>query len=147
MPTLIRQHLDPARIDLSIQAQSDKDVILEVASLLEGTRAVRSFEGLCEDILTRERLSPTAIGNGVAVPHARTDHVDRIVMAVGRLDRPVIFDQEEVWLVFLIGIPRSLPGKYLSLVGALGRLANNQAILNELKEASSPKQFIAALPI
>jgi mannitol/fructose-specific phosphotransferase system IIA component (Ntr-type) len=82
----------------------------------------------------------------MAIPHARTDHVGRIMMAIGRTEKPVLFDQQEVRLVFVIGIPRSMPGKYLSLIGALGRLAHNKEILNDLMTATTPKRFLAVLP-
>jgi len=144
MPVLIQELLAPTCIDLSVQGKTDTEVITNVSSLLQGKRGVRNFESLRKDILTRERLSPTAIGSGLAIPHARTDHVDHIVMSVGRLDQPVIFDSQETWLVFVIGIPRSLPGKFLSLIGAFGRLAHDQIILEALKAAATPKEFIAA---
>jgi len=146
MPALIRELLHPALINLSVEGKTESDVIQNISMLLEGTRGVRQFSGLVEDILTRERLSPTAIGGGLAIPHARTDHVERIVMAAGRLKEPVIFDSQEVWLVFVIGIPRSLPAKFLSLIGAFGRLAHDQSTLDRLKTVTTPKGFISTFP-
>jgi len=146
MPVLIQELLEASCIDLSIQGKTDTEAISDISAQLEGKKGVRHFIKLREDILTRERLSPTAIGNGLAIPHARTDHVDRIVMAVGKLDKPVLFDSQEVWLVFVIGIPRSLLGKYLALIGAFGRLAHDQLILEKLRMATTAKQFIASFP-
>ena len=146
MPVLIRELLKPGCIALSLEGKTDEEAILGVVALLEGKRGVLNYEELSRDILTREHLSPTCIGNSMAIPHARTDHVESIVMAVGRCEKPIDFDGEAVRLVFAIGIPRSLPGKYLALIGALGRLAHNETILEDLMNAASPKQFLLALP-
>jgi mannitol/fructose-specific phosphotransferase system IIA component (Ntr-type) len=146
MPVTIRELLTPTCISLQVEAASDKEIISSIAAPLQAKRGVINFPGLVNDILTREKLSPTCIGNAMAIPHARTDHVKRIVMAAGRSKNPVYFDAEPVQLVFVIGIPRSMPGRYLSLISALGRLAANREILDLLLAASTPKQFFAALP-
>ena len=146
MPFLIRELLAPNCINLALTGPSEAEAISNVAKLLKGKRGVLSLSGLKQDVLTRERLSPTGIGNLLAIPHARTDHVDRIVMAVGRCETPIDFDGEPARLIFMIGIPRTMPAKYLSLIGAFGRLAHNEQILNVLLHATTTKQFLAALP-
>ena len=83
-----------------------------------------NFKGFYDELLARERVEPTTLGNGVAFPHARTDHVKRLVLAVGRSVSGVNFETsgETIHFIFVIGTPRRMVTEYLALVGAMARL-------------------------
>ena len=66
--------------------------INEVAKLLESDPNVASFQGFYNELLARERLDTTCLGNEIALPHARTEHVKKIVIAVGRSAGGVHFE-------------------------------------------------------
>ena len=78
--------LDPSRITLHVQATRRTGALNEIARQLEGHPEVANYAGFYDELLARDRLDTTSLGNGIALPHARTDHVRRIVMAVGRSD-------------------------------------------------------------
>jgi mannitol/fructose-specific phosphotransferase system IIA component (Ntr-type) len=139
--------LDPARINLHVQSVRPAAALLEIAHLLDGEPAVTSFQGFYEDLLARERLDTTCLGNAVAVPHARTEHVTRIVMAVGRSDQGVFFEDsgQTVRLFFVLGTPRSGAGAYLQVVGMLCRVIKDPASCDALMKAPTAPAFIQAL--
>lgn len=83
------QLLDPARINLGIQNTKRTAAINEVARLLVDHPDVLDFPGFYSELLARERLDSTCIGNGIALPHARTEHVKKVVLAVGRSEQGV----------------------------------------------------------
>src|SRR5258708_6075528 len=113
--------LDPARIVLHVQSTKRTAALNEVARLLDGHPDVANFAGFYDELLARDRLDTTCLGNGIALPHARTAHVKKIVMAVGRCDTGIPFDNtgEIVKLFFVLGTPKSKPGDYLAVVSAL----------------------------
>src|ERR1044071_636945 len=78
--------LEPSRIALSVQSTKRTGALNEVAKLLEGHPDVGNFQGFYDELLARDRLDTTCLGNAVALPHARTEHVKKIVLAVGRSD-------------------------------------------------------------
>ena len=84
--------LDPARIVLNLQSTRRIAALYEVAHLLDGQPDVTNFQGFYNELLARERLDATCLGNEVALPHARTEHVAKIVMAVGRSVQGVFFE-------------------------------------------------------
>lgn len=141
--------LDPSRIRLQVQSNKRTVALNEVARLLEGHPDVTNFHGFYNELLARERLDTTCLGNEIALPHARTEHVQQIVMAVGRSDTGVLFENsnQTVKLIFVLGTPKSNPTDYLQVVSALCKVfkdpANREALLN----ASSPEQFIAAVTL
>ena len=141
------QLLDPARIQLGLQSTKRTAALHEVARLLDGHPDVLDFTGFYNELLARERLDSTYIGNGIALPHARTEHVGRIVLAIGRSDQGVLFENcnQTVRLMLVLGTPKLNPGDYLQLVGLLCRLFKDPADCAALFAAATPAAFIQSL--
>lgn len=139
--------LDPSRITLNVRSAKRTAAINEVARLLDGHAEVSNFQGFYNELLARERLDTTCLGNEVALPHARTEHVQEIVMAVGRSEAGVHFENgnQIVRLMFVLGTPKSNPGDYLQVVSALCKILKDASNRKALLEADSPGAFIAAV--
>ena len=136
--------LHPSRIRLQVLASKRTVAINEVARLLEGHPEVTNFQGFYNELLARERLDTTCLGNEVALPHARTEHVQSIVLAVGRSQNGILFENsnQTVRLMFVLGTPKSNPGDYLQVVSALCKLLKEPANREALMLASTPEEFI-----
>jgi mannitol/fructose-specific phosphotransferase system IIA component (Ntr-type) len=147
MATRLSKLLDPARITLAVQSTKRTNAINEVAKLLESHPDVANFQGFYNELLARERLDTTCLGNEIALPHARTEHVKKIVLAVGRSTEGVLFENSNqmVKLMFVLGTPKNNPTDYLILVGALCRLIKDAASREALMAAATPEAFIATV--
>lgn len=147
MATRLSKLLDPARITLGVQNTKRTAALNEVARLLESHPDVANFQGFYNELLARERVDTTCLGNEIALPHARTEHVKRIVLAVGRSDAGIFFENsnQNVRLMFVLGTPRSNPTDYLILVGALCRLIKDAPNREALFAAPTPEAFIATV--
>lgn len=147
MATRLSKLLDPARITLAVQSTKRTNAINEVAKLLESHPDVANFQGFYNELLARERLDTTCLGNEIALPHARTEHVKKIVLAVGRSTDGVLFENsnQTVKLMFVLGTPKNNPTDYLILVGALCRLIKDAASRDALMAAPTPEAFIATV--
>jgi mannitol/fructose-specific phosphotransferase system IIA component (Ntr-type) len=139
--------LDPACITLSIQSGKRTTAINEVARLLEGHPCISNFQGFYNELLARERLDTTCLGNEIAIPHARTEHVQRIVLAIGRSTGGVHFENgnQTVRLMFVLGTPKSNPGAYLAIVSSLCRIIREAAVREALMGAATPEEFARIL--
>lgn len=147
MATRLSKLLDPARITLTVQSTKRTNAINEVAKLLESHPDVVNFQGFYNELLARERLDTTCLGNEIALPHARTEHVKKIVLAVGRSTEGVLFENSNqmVKLMFVLGTPKNNPTDYLILVGALCRLIKDPSSREALMAAATPEAFIATV--
>jgi len=143
----ISRLLDPSRIILDVQSTRRTAALHEVARLLRGHPDVTDFDGFYRDLLARDQLDTTCLGNGLAMPHARTEHVRSIVMAVGRSERGILFDhdQEDVRLMFMLGTPLSKPGDYLQVLGAFCKLLKDDANHLAFLAAATPEDFLQAV--
>lgn len=139
--------LDPSRIVLNVHSTKRTVALNEVARRLDAHPDVTNFQGFYNELLARERLDTTCLGNEIALPHARTEHVQKIVMAVGRSDAGVLFENSNqlVRLLFVLGTPKSNPGDYLQVVSALCKIFKDPANREALMKAATPEAFIQAI--
>lgn len=139
--------LKPNLILLELTETKRTAAIHQVAGLLEKEPEVTNFKGFYDELLARERVESTTLGNGVAFPHARTDHVSRLVLAVGRSHAGVSFDNggELIHFIFVIGTPRRMVTEYLTLVGAMARLLRHEEVRAKLMQAKTAEEFLAVL--
>ncbi len=147
MAVRLSQLLSPSLITLSVQSAKRTAAINEVARLLEPHPDVTNFAGFYAELLARERLDTTCLGNEIALPHARTEHVKQTVLAVGRSAGGILFENcnQTVRLMFVLGTPKSTPGDYLALVGTLCKLLKEPANRDALLAASTPAAFLEAV--
>ena len=135
--------LSPDPILLQMRAPKRTAALHDIAQLLAPHPAVTNFDGFYAELLARDRLDTTSLGHGFAVPHARTEHVKQIVLAVGRSDAGILFDRgETVHLMFMLGTPKSRPGDYLQVLSLLCRMLKEPANRDALLTAPTPEDFI-----
>ena len=117
----------------------------EAVDILQRAGCVTNFDAFFQEILERERVSNTALGHDVAIPHARTEQCTEILIAVGRSAEGVDFeakDSQPVRLVFLIGTPKQMVTEYLRVVGNLARLLRQDQLRQNLLDAPDATAFI-----
>jgi mannitol/fructose-specific phosphotransferase system IIA component (Ntr-type) len=139
--------LKPDQIKLELDQGKRCNAINEVAQLLQHNPNVTNFAGFYEELLARERIESTCLGNEIAFPHARTDSLKGMVLAIGRSTPGVWFENssQNVKLIFVIGTPKRMVTDYLSVVGGLARLLKDTATRDQLLGAKTVDEFIATL--
>jgi len=134
------------QIQLDLPARTQNEALRELVGLLAGNPYVIDAETLYREIVEREALSPTVMHNDTALPHARTDNVREIVLAVGRSRDGVRFaNGMTVHLIFVIGTPKKSVADYLVCVGTLARLLRNAESMRQLMRAGTAAEFAQIL--
>ena len=139
--------LDERQVALRLRSRKVPNALREIVQLLAQNGKIDDAQTFLRQVLAREQAHPSAVENGVAFPHARTDLVDEIVIGIGRSRAgiPVGANQERARLIFVIGVPERLVNDYLICVGTLVRLVKDDGIRTTLLEAETPRQFLDAL--
>jgi fructose-specific phosphotransferase system IIA component len=144
-PAKLASLLNPETINLNLRAAEKMAALREVAQLLAQHRSIHNFDLFFQEIIDRERVSNTALGHDVAIPHARTDQCTEILIAVGRSTKGVDFetkDGQRVRLIFVIGTPKHMVADYLRVVGNLARLLRQDDVRQSLLDAPDTASFI-----
>ena len=143
MSLSIAKLLTPDLIKLELNETKRTTAIHEVTLLLSNHPHVKNLDGFYHEILERERVEPTCLGNHIAFPHARTDHIKQIVLAIGRSSKGILFENanQMIHLIFVIGTPNRLVTDYLALVGCLARILKEASVREQLLSAATPQDF------
>lgn len=146
MPGRVSQLLDLTRISLQVKNSKRTSALNEVAQLLANHPGVQNFDGFYAELLARDRLDTTSLGHGFAVPHARTDHVQQIVMAVGRSESGIPFENgETVRMMFMLGTPKARPGDYLQVLSTLCRMLKDPGNRDAFLTEPTPEAFVSVM--
>jgi len=132
------EHLKQEAICLDLKSQEKKGAIVELAELLKDDARMADFEAFLAAVFAREKDGTTGIGDGVAVPHARTDSVKDFVAAVGLSKSGIEFealDGKPVRVVILMGIPTPKVKPYLRLLAHLSLLLKQKDFIRSLLES------------
>ncbi|HWL94290.1 MAG TPA: PTS sugar transporter subunit IIA [Phycisphaerae bacterium] len=135
-------------IAVPLPAATKTEAISKLVDLLGDVGLTSDREGLLNSILAREAQRTTGIGRGFALPHAKTDAVERLTLAFGRTSSPVDFaaiDGKPVSLIALLVSPPSATGPHLLALAAVSRLVINQDAFAEMLQAGSPAEFAAVV--
>ena len=89
-------------------------------------------DGVADEVLAREQVSSTVLMDGLAVPHARVEGLDRPYAAIATSERGIKWSEEssKVHIVFLILTPREDPALYLKVVHVLGTMLSDREQFN-----------------
>lgn len=111
-------------------------LIADIAARVMGVDADTALDGLVE----REAAGSTGVGEGVAIPHARLDGLDRVRAVVMRLDTPVAFDaldDKPVDLLVALFAPREANAQHLRALARVARMMRQPALRQALRQARS----------
>jgi mannitol/fructose-specific phosphotransferase system IIA component (Ntr-type) len=139
--------LDQRQVALQLRSRRQPTAIREVVSLFEKTGSLARPADFLAQVLAREEAGSTLAENGVAFPHARTELVEQISLAIGRSRAGIPWNDqgERARLIFLLAVPQRLVNDYLVLVGTLARVTRDQQQRDALFAAATPAEFIAIL--
>lgn len=138
----------PDALLLDLTANSRESAIVALHAALASSPAVKDAPQFLHGLLERAMLAPVCIATDVALPHARTDAVARVVIGVARVAAPGVgFDAEHpaVRLIFMVGTPKQQVEEYLLTVAAITRLLKTEGIRAGLLAAKTEAEFAALL--
>jgi PTS system nitrogen regulatory IIA component len=142
---MIKDFLSPADTIVGLRA-SDKARLLHDLADRAAARLNLDATHVTQELLKREDLGSTGVGNGIAIPHARLSGLARPFGFFARLKRPIDFDAidgEPVDLVFLLLQPAPAPaqGDSLNALAAVSRKLRESDRLEKLRAAEDDAEF------
>ena len=140
--------LPPERIRVPLGSHSRHALFRELVELALPEADPATLETVFQSVLAREAESSTAIGDGLAVPHGRTDVLAGIRMAAGiaeGLEDYQAPDGAPVRVCVLVVTPERDAGMHLKVRGRLARLMRNEPLRRALFGAETALEFAGVL--
>ncbi|KUR60034.1 PTS fructose transporter subunit IIABC [Bacillus sp. AM 13(2015)] len=141
----ITELLTKHTIKLQLDSQQKEAVIEELVTVLDTAGKLNDKEGYKEAVINREKQSSTGIGEGIAIPHAKTASVKEPAIAFGRSTAGVEYeslDAQPSHLVFMIAATEGANNTHLEALSRLSTLLMREEIRKQLLEAATEDEII-----
>jgi PTS system nitrogen regulatory IIA component len=141
----IMDFLCPNAITIDLKAQDKKAAIAEIVEMLVKAKKIKKPDDIIETVLEREKLGSTGIGQGVAIPHGKTNLLNEQIGALAISQKGVEFnslDGERVHLIFFLVGPVEVAGKHLKALSRISRLFKDKFFRASLREAKTAEEVI-----
>ncbi|HHW39240.1 MAG TPA: PTS transporter subunit EIIA [Bacillales bacterium] len=141
----ISELLTKDTINLSLKSQQKLGIIDELVTVLDSAGRLTDRSKYKEAILAREYQSTTGIGEGIAIPHAKTNAVKQPAIAFGRSISGVDYeslDGQPAHLFFMIAAPEGANNTHLEALSRLATILMKEEVRKHLLDASSEKDVI-----
>ncbi len=105
-------------------------------------------EVVFDSLYAREKLGTTALGGGVALPHARIDVLKNIQTLIIQLNSGIDFDAvdgKKVDIIFVLLVPNVNSDDHVKLLAEIAAVLDNNEIVKKIRNAKSPHEIILAL--
>jgi PTS system nitrogen regulatory IIA component len=133
---------------LEMRARTKPEALAELAGALCSAVQGIARDELLAMLLERERLGTTALGDGIAIPHARLESTDRVLVSFGRSRAGVEFDSVDgrpTHLFFVLVAPGRAGSTHLAALARLSLLLGSPEFRKRLETLESPAELFRAL--
>ena len=133
-----------------IEVADKEDALRQLVDALAAAKAVPKAKrnAVADEIIERERQATTGIGSGVGVPHARSDHVKQIALAIARVPEGIDYgavDGERVRVMLLLISPKAQHEAHLAAMKAIVQIVRDSYQCKRLLGCSTPESFVDLL--
>lgn len=137
-------------IKLNGIANSKQDAIDKLVDLMAKNGNLTDKEKYTQVVLKREEEGSTGIGEGIAIPHGKTDAVSKPGLSAMVINDGVEFDSldgQPAKLLFLIAAPNTKDNVHLDVLSRLSTLLMDTEFRKSLMEAKTPEEFLRYIDI
>ena len=140
--------LSKSAIQLKGTADSKEEVINKMVDLMTNNGNIINKEEYKRVVLEREKNGSTGIGEGIAIPHGKTEAVSRPGLSAMVIPNGVNFDSldgQPAKLIFLIAAPNTKDNVHLDVLSRLSTLLMDTRFREELLNADTPEEFLLCI--
>jgi PTS system nitrogen regulatory IIA component len=143
----ITDFLTPETIVPALASRDKNAALEEMAGYLGSTHQLDKGKVL-KVLLDRERISTTAIGEGVAIPHGKLSGVDRVLGVFARSPEGIDFaslDGAPTHLFFVLVAPENAAADHLKALARISRLLKDEAFRRRLMAGQSSQELYTTI--
>jgi nitrogen PTS system EIIA component len=130
---------------VGLKSDSKDGIIEELVDALADGTVITDRGKVLQAVLEREKIMSTGIGDGIAIPHGKSDAVNSLAAALGIHKRGIDFDAldgEPAYVFFLLVSPANISGPHIKALARISRLLKNDSFKKKLITADSPEEII-----
>jgi PTS system nitrogen regulatory IIA component len=140
----IKDILHPDCTICAVQGSSKKRVLELISRTANQYVTDIDQATILASLMSREKMGSTGIGNGIALPHGRLEHLDKVIAVVVTSKTPIPYDAIDdvpVDIFFAVLVPEKKASEHLSTLSAIATRLNNKDILKRIRNAKNATQL------
>ena len=140
----VQNLLSEKTININLNANDKHEAISKMVDLIAKSNNITDVEGFKEEVLKRENISSTGIGEGIAIPHAKSEYVISPTIAIGIFPKKIDYssvDSEKVDLIFLLAAPRN-NDDHLEVLSKLSSFLLDEKFVYDVRHVNNPIETI-----
>ncbi|MDD7022000.1 MAG: fructose-specific PTS transporter subunit EIIC [Aeromonadales bacterium] len=144
----IRDLLEPKAVDLSPEVKDKEGAINRLVDLISSTGCINDAERFRQAVFDREAKGSTGLGEGVAIPHAKSAGVSYPGLAAMVVRDGIEFDSldgKKARLFFIIASPHKASDAHLDVLARLSSLLIDPSFRQSLIDAKSVSEFLSLI--
>lgn len=141
----LSDYLSEKTILFSLESTNKKQAVRSLLKVLKDNSQVQDEEMAFSDIMARENHLSTGMENGLAIPHAKTDAVQKLVVAFGIHRKGLDYDSldgKPAHYIFLVLSPRDTSGPHIQALARISRSIKNENLREALLQAKDKKEIL-----
>jgi fructose-specific phosphotransferase system IIA component len=140
----LKKLLSEKNIFLDLKSRTKEGIIREMIDLLCAAGLIKDRDGALEAVLTREKKMSTGMQNGIAIPHGKTDSVDRLIPALAVKKKGVDFkslDGKPACIIIMTVSPASTTGPHIQFLAEISGLLKDPEKREKIIHAKTPDEI------
>ena len=132
-------------IKTPLESKDKPDVLRELVQILKDAGEIEDFDMVLKDVQNREDKMSTGLEKGIAVPHAKTEAVSSLKLAIGIAPEGIDFDamdKELSKLFFLLLAPPGQAGPHVEALSEIAKLAHSTSFCKALIHADNAREVV-----
>jgi PTS system nitrogen regulatory IIA component len=143
----IQSILSPVRTFCGAHGTSKKRVLENIAQSICDDISYLDPDDIFENLIAREKLGSTGLGNGIAIPHCRISNCSAVIGSLITLDQSIDFsaiDNQDVDVLFVLLVPEEAHDEHLNVLASLAQRFSDPAFCQLLRQANNNQALYQA---
>jgi PTS system nitrogen regulatory IIA component len=140
----IKSILSPELTLTGVPGSSKKRILEQISHFVSTCHPELDETDVFNNLLSRERLGSTGIGQGIAIPHCRLENSNQVIGALLTLEEKIPFDaidNEPVDMLFVLLVPKEATSEHLDLLSQLAEKFNDAELCKKLRACKDSEEL------
>ena len=140
--------LTPERTLCGFRGNSKKNVLEQISKIASTKISSSDEKSLLNSLMTREKLSSTGIGNGIAIPHGRIDNSEQPIAVLVTTESSIAFnaiDDKKVDIFFALFVPEDHCQQHLETLASIARLLSDKDFSKQVRRCETSTQLYSLI--
>jgi fructose-specific phosphotransferase system IIA component len=132
-------------VRVPVQSSTKSEVLRELVDLLDAAGKLKSSDRALSALLDREAMGSTGLEEGIAVPHAKCDAVERLTVAIGIAPQGIDFqalDGKPSTMFFLLLAPPEQAGQHIEALSEIAKMTRSKSFCRLLLASETPEEVV-----